>query len=96
MRKWIYRLNESLNCGLKYSESLASKLINRVVHIHRYVKGVGGRKRKHFLSLSWTLETDSCGSVSSVTMVTPTTDVKKLSEQVKSLQNQLQASSRVL
>lgn len=96
VRKWIDCLNESLKCGLRYSESLARKLINWAIHIRRQIKNKSGRKRSNFLQLDWTLESDSFVASSASSADTPGSEVKKLSEKVKTLQNQLQSSSQVL
>ena len=76
---------------------MASVLINRVVHIKRKVKNAGGRQRDNFLSLNWTLTLPPQNSdTPSTSTHAPAEDLANLSERVKSLESQLQASRRVL
>lgn len=71
-------------------------MINRVVHIKRKIKNAGGRQRDNFLSLNWTLTAPHNGATPSTSTLTPVEDVASLSKRVMSLENQLQASTRVL
>ena len=71
-------------------------MINRVVHIKRKIKNAGGRQRDNFLSLNWTLTAPHNSATLSTSTLTPVEDVASLSKRVKSLENQLQASTRVL
>ena len=95
VRRWIDSLNSSLKCSLVFSQMLASKLINRAIHIKRKVKNEGGRKRENFLSLNWTLTVPLDPSTPAVDK-TPNEETTKLSEEVKSLRSQVQATTRVL
>lgn len=93
VRRWIDQLNESLRCTLTFSQTLASKLINRAIHVKRKVKNAGGRKREGFLSLNWTLTVPlDCSTPAGASCE----DTTKLSEEVKSLRCQVQATTRVL
>ena len=96
MRKWIDRLNEVLRCSLKYSQKLASTLVNRAVHVKRKIKNAGGRQRETFLSKNWTLVVPVDGIALSSSADLPTEDVTNLSQQLKTLESQLQASQHVL
>lgn len=64
--------------------------------LKRKIKNAGGRQRDNFLSLNWTLTAPHNGATPSTSTLTPVEDVASLSKRVKSLENQLQASTRVL
>ena len=94
VKQWIKKLNDTLRCCLRYSCSLASTLVQRANNLKCRIKNKGGRQRDRILSQNWTLNTD-IGTVAPST-ATPSGDVVKLTQQVKSLQIQVQASTRVL
>ena len=84
IREWISKLNDSLKTRLRYMQQLGKILVNRANFVRQKVKKMGGRAHQNFFSKNWALsliEDD----------LNPSTD-----EQSKSLQEQLQASSRVL
>lgn len=94
VKQWIKKLNDTLQCSLRYSCSLASSLIQRVNNLKWRIKNKGGRQRDRVLSQNWKLTTD-IGTVAPPTE-TPSGDVARLTQKVKSLQSQVQASARVL
>ena len=94
VKQWIKKLNDTLRCCLRYSCSLASTLVQRANNLKCRIKNKGGKQRDRILSQNLTLNTD-IGTVAPST-VTPSGDVVKLTQQVKSLQSQVQASTRVL
>lgn len=84
IREWISKLNDSLKTRLRYTQRLAMVLVNRANFVRQKVRKMGGRARHNFFSQNWTLslvEDD----------LDPSAD-----EQIRSLQEQLQASTRVL
>lgn len=92
VKQWIKRLNDSLRCSLRYSCSLASTLVQRANNLKWRIKNKGGRQRDSILSQNWTLHTD----IDTVAPPTQSGDMVSLTRQVKSLQSQVQASTRVL
>ena len=71
----------ALKTRLRYTQRLAKILVNRANFVRQKVKKMGGRAHHNFFSKNWTLslvEDD----------LNPSAD-----EQIKSLQEQLQASS---
>ena len=89
VRRWIDRINENLKCCLTYSERLASILINRANNLRRKLKNQGGRRRQNILSQNWSL-------VISQEQSEVHEEVAQLQQQVKTLHNMVQASSRAL
>lgn len=94
VKGWVDKLNEQLHCGLIYSLTLASTLINRVKNLKFRLKGKGGARRKTILAQTWTLTVPTTDSMA--TTPSKSDEVTKLSQQVQSLQSQVQATSRIL
>lgn len=94
VKGWVDQLNKQLHCGLIYSVTLASTLINRVKNLKFRLKGKGGRRRETLLAQTWTLTVPTTDSMA--TTPSESDDVTKLSQQVQSLQSQVQATTRIL
>ena len=85
VKGWVDRLNESLTCGLRFSQDLATTLIQRANNLRYRLKNKGGWRRDNILSQSWNLVIRGGGDATSTH--TPSDDVAKFSQQVKALQS---------